>query len=87
MKLKFNSGIILNPVGPFGGAQRRFANIFLYLCNNYPDNIYFFVSHSLKQQLSEIYLDFPFQNIFTIGKEKIFTENEKGINITEIITE
>lgn len=77
MSLNYNFGIVLLPVGPFGGAQRRFTNLFRYLYEKYPDNAYYFVSYDLYEKIKKIYPDYPLRNVIPIGKKEIYSNNIK----------
>ena len=79
MNLKFNFGIVLNPIGHWGGAQQRFTNLFKYLFEHYPENVYYFVSYDLYEKIKIYYPNYPFQNIIPIG---IKTLQSKDIGVT-----
>lgn len=68
--LKSKVAIIINTIGIFGGAERRFTNLFKYLYEKYPDKVYYFISYSLYNRIKEIYPDFKFDNVFYIGPEE-----------------
>jgi glycosyltransferase involved in cell wall biosynthesis len=66
-KTSSNIGIVLNPSGIlFGGAQKRFTNLFQYLYNTYPGSIYYFVSKELFQQIEQLFPDFKFENVIVL---------------------
>lgn len=67
MSIDYNFGIVLNPVGPLGGAQIRFTNLFRYLYSKYPGNAYYFVSFDLFNKIRELYKDYPLENVIPIG--------------------
>lgn len=77
MKNKF--GIILTPVGPFGGAQRRFTNLFNSLYVKYPENIYYFVSHDLYNKIFNMYPGYNMVNVIPIGKKELI-KNKSIVN-------
>ena len=70
-----NFGIIIDDKGPFGGAQRRFTNLFKYLYEKFPQNAYYFVSYELLESIKKIYPEFPLQNVFPIGAKEIQTKS------------
>ena len=74
MDLNFNFGIVINPIGPFGGAQRRFTNLLRYLYEKYPNNAYYFVSYDLFEKIKKIYPDYPLHNVMPIGKNEIYSD-------------
>lgn len=80
-KMKFNFGIVLNPSGVFGGAERRFTNLFKYLYENYPQNAYYFVSYDLLEKIKKIYPDYTTQNVIPLGKKMLTDANKNSINI------
>jgi len=47
----------------FGGAVKRYTNLFLYLNKKYPGRFYFFVNKHLFNQIIEIYGEVDFANI------------------------
>ena len=55
-KIKMSIGIILFHNGPFGGATKRFMNLYkyIYLKNNV--NIYFFLNNAYKKQVEKRFL-------------------------------
>ncbi len=63
--------IVLNAVGHFGGAQKRFSNLFRYLYDKYPDKFLYIISYDLYNRIKLIFNDFPFENVFCIGPKNI----------------
>jgi glycosyltransferase involved in cell wall biosynthesis len=61
--------IILLSNGTFGGAQRRFTNLFLEFRLRRRLNAYFIVTPSMKRQIAEIYGDQALDGILTIGDD------------------
>jgi glycosyltransferase involved in cell wall biosynthesis len=59
--------IILLSNGTFGGAQRRFTNLFLEFRLRRKLNAYFIVTPSMKKQITEIYGVHALDGILTIG--------------------
>lgn len=63
-KINGNFGIILNPSGLlFGGAQKRFTNLFHHLYLRYPNNAYYFISKELFDQIEQFSPGFKFNNV------------------------
>ncbi|HEY5125294.1 MAG TPA: glycosyltransferase [Ignavibacteria bacterium] len=59
-----NFAIVLNTSGPlFGGAEKRFSNLFQHLYHLYPGNTYYFVSKELFTQIEQFFPDFKFNNV------------------------
>ena len=72
-KIKMSIGIILFHNGPFGGATKRFMNLYkyIYLKNNV--NIYFFLNNAYKKQVEKIITDCPKENLIVIRSfDKIY---------------
>jgi glycosyltransferase involved in cell wall biosynthesis len=78
--MNINFAIVLNTIGIFGGAERRFTNLFQYLYEKYPNNAYYFVSYDLLNKIKKIYPDYPLKNVIPIGKRKIHANNIKVNN-------
>lgn len=75
MTLEFNFAIILLPVGPFGGAQRRFTNLFFELYEKYSGNAYYFISYDLYKKVKKLYAGYPLKNVIPIGKKVYHNKN------------
>jgi glycosyltransferase involved in cell wall biosynthesis len=48
-------GFVLLSDGPFGGAQRRFLNLFFYLSDKYPGDFIFFLTQNTINQIAQLY--------------------------------
>lgn len=59
--------------GAFGGAQKRFTYLFIYLYNRYPGYFYYFTNNFMFKQIKEIYPDIDASNIIIVDKN---TENK-----------
>ncbi len=55
MKFEYKTAIVLFHHAAFGGAQRRYANLYIYLNNKYPGRFYFFVNRHYYNQIRKIY--------------------------------
>jgi len=64
------TGIVLFNYGAFGGAPKRFTNLFMHLNKNYPGDFYYFTNSFMLNQIREIYPDIETSNIITIDKNK-----------------
>ena len=69
---------VLLTSGVFGGAERRFAQLFAYLSSNHPNKYYFIITWDLYSRILEIYPDYPVQNLIPIGPK--ITVIRKGKN-------
>ena len=80
-KINYNFGIVLNPSGSqFGGAQKRFTNLFQYLYRLYPENAYYFVSKELFLQIKTIFPHYHLNNVIVLQNLEIslFRKTLKG---------
>jgi glycosyltransferase involved in cell wall biosynthesis len=78
-KINWNFGIVLNPSGTiYGGAQKRFTNLFQHIYNSYPDNIYYFVSKELFKQIKQLFPSFNFDNVIIL-KDLGFNESNHSV--------
>jgi glycosyltransferase involved in cell wall biosynthesis len=64
--MDFNTGIVLFNRQSFGGAPRRFTNLFKYLSAKYPGRFFYFVDNHLYSQLKAIYPELSFESIHII---------------------
>ena len=71
------TGIILFNYGAFGGAVKRYTNLFIHLNKLYPKRFYYFTNAYMFNQIKEIYPELDTSNIFTINK------NEKNSYLLE----
>ncbi len=56
--------------GAFGGAAKKYTNLFLYLNSEYPGKFFYFVNNHLLNQIQEIYHEFPMSNVRIIDFTK-----------------
>jgi len=70
---------VLTASGNFGGAQRRFANLFLWINKNKKQNVYFFISEYYYQQIKELYSSYPFENVFVIDNRIKYRNRNKTL--------
>ena len=87
-----NYAFVLLTGGIFGGAEKRFTQLFEYLSHNYSGKFYFIITWDLYYKIFEIYPDYPAQNLIPIGlktapatsknananKSKVYTINHPG---------
>jgi glycosyltransferase involved in cell wall biosynthesis len=52
----------------FGGAQRRFIHLFLYLKKQYPDKGIFIMTPAMKKEMKALYGDEAIRDVVTVGK-------------------
>lgn len=62
------TGIVLFNYGAFGGAPKRFTNLFIHLNKQYPGDFYYFTNFFMLNQIREVYPDIDTSGIFTIDK-------------------
>lgn len=75
---KNNHAIILLTSGVFGGAERRFAQLFAYLSSNHPNKYYFIITWDLYSRILEIFPDYPVQNLIPIGPKITAIRKDKN---------
>jgi glycosyltransferase involved in cell wall biosynthesis len=51
----------------FGGAERRFFNLFFYLRSQKKNNFYLIIPHSLYEKAKEVYPDMEMSNVIPVG--------------------
>jgi len=81
--MQHSFAIVLLTKGIFGGAERRFTNLFRYVYEKYPANAYYFVSYDLLNKIKNIYPDYPLDNVIPIGKKEFLTANGTVKNFTD----
>lgn len=60
------TGIVAFNDGAFGGAAKRYTNLFIYLDKLYPGNYAFLVNNHLFNRIKEIYSEIDTSNIYVI---------------------
>ena len=65
------TGIVVFNHGAFGGAAKRFTNLFLYLNKKYPGIFYYIINKHLRSQIGEIYPNLPEESIKIVDLESI----------------
>jgi glycosyltransferase involved in cell wall biosynthesis len=68
--MTFNTGIVMFHHAAFGGATRRYTNLFIYLNKQHPGNFYYFINNHFYNQLRSIYPNLPLNNIKIIDYKK-----------------
>lgn len=68
MKNEFKIGIVLFNPSSFGGATKRFSNLFKYFLSRYPDRFFYFVNGHFYSQLKELFPEINSERIIVIGK-------------------
>jgi len=71
-----NYAFILLTSGVFGGAEKRFTQLFEYLSNNYPEKYYFIVTWDLFFKIMEVFPNYPNQNLIPIGLKSLRHKNK-----------
>jgi glycosyltransferase involved in cell wall biosynthesis len=77
-----NYAIILLTSGIFGGAEKRFTQLFEYLSNNYPEKYYFIVTWDLFYKILEVFPNYPNQHLIPIGLKSL-THKNKATDISK----
>lgn len=74
------TGIILFNYGAFGGAPKRFTNLYIHLIKSNPEDFYYFTNLYMYNQIKDIYPEIDTSNIIIIEKSernKYLIENSK----------
>lgn len=61
-----NTAIVLFPSGAFGGAEKRFTNLFLYLSEMYPGKLHLIINPLMQKHLARVFPDKKFENLHII---------------------
>lgn len=61
------TAFIIFPSGAFGGAEKRFTNLFRHLRITYPGTVHFIINPLMKAHISRIYPGFDFSNVHVIN--------------------
>lgn len=80
--------MVLISNGTFGGAQRRFLNLFFYINRNYRNQVVFFVSYTLREQIKLVFPGEKLDYIIAVGPKKTIdpkTQNTISYNFTKNI--
>ncbi len=77
------TAIVLFNYGAFGGAERRFSNLFLYLYKQNPGKFFFIINLHLLKQLKRIYTEFPMKNVRIVDHDKREDKNDDSGNLPE----
>jgi glycosyltransferase involved in cell wall biosynthesis len=64
--------------GAFGGAAKRYTQLYIELLKHYPDDIYLFVNDHLFRQIKQIFPDINISNIRVVEKEQKAADNSNG---------
>ncbi len=60
--------IVLLTENHFGGAERRFSNLFQYFQKVAPDDSYFIISTNMNKMIGKLYQDMPIHHVITLTK-------------------
>ena len=71
--------IVLLTSGVFGGAERRFTQLFEYLSYHYPGKYYFIITWDLYYKILEVFSNFPIQNLIPVGVKTITVKNNSEV--------
>jgi len=80
--LSINIGLVVFNHGAFGGAAKRYTQLFLSLNILYPDRFYFFINYHLFEQIQNIFNNLPLERIKIIDfKKNVKLENLKNSSV------
>ena len=69
-RLILKTAFVILPSGAFGGAEKRFTNLFLYLQNKYPGNFYYIINSLMMKHLNRGFPGIKDSNIKIISSAK-----------------
>ena len=76
MRILPNTAFVLFSSGAFGGAERRFTNLFLHLNLQFPGKFLFIINHLLYSHLEKVFDNLPEDRIKVVGE--VFTSSGTG---------
>jgi glycosyltransferase involved in cell wall biosynthesis len=76
-----NFALVLLTKGIFGGAEKRFAQLFNYLAKDNLSKYYFIVSYELYNNIKEIFPDYPTDNLIPIGSNAKEEKRQLGVTL------
>ena len=62
-----NYALVLLTNGIFGGAEKRFTQLFEHLSFKYPGKYYFLITWNLYNKILELFPEYPTENLIPIG--------------------
>lgn len=71
-----NTAFVMFPGGAFGGAEKRFTNLFLYFVKAHPDKFHFIINPLMMRHINRSFGDIGDDNIHIVGTDG--TGNEKS---------
>ena len=66
-----NTAFVIFSSGAFGGAEKRFTNLFLYLRNKYPGKFYYIINPHMHGHIKRIFTGLDETNIHIINPAKL----------------
>jgi glycosyltransferase involved in cell wall biosynthesis len=81
------TAIVVFSSGAFGGAEKRFTNLFRYLSQKYPGKIYLIINSLLSNHLNRVFPDINREYIITGGEESPQTRGNKPAVYNDRINE
>jgi glycosyltransferase involved in cell wall biosynthesis len=81
-----NSAIVLFNAGAFGGAPKRYTNLFLHLNKIYPGKFYFIINKILYKQVHEMFENLPenYIKVIDLGKRDEYKAEESSLDIPRL---
>lgn len=75
-----NTAFVIFSSGAFGGAEKRFTNLFLYLRKNYPGNIHFIINPLMHRHVKRVFPDINGSNIHLVNTGSDISLEAAGSN-------
>ncbi len=70
-----NTAFVIFSSGAFGGAEKRFTNLFLYLRGKFPGRFHFIINSLMHQHIKRVFGNIDESNIHIIEKDSDLTNN------------
>ena len=79
--MQHSFAIVLLTKGIFGGAEKRFTQLFEYLSCYYPGEFYLIITRDLYNKIPEVFPNYPTRYLIPIGKNDTHTNNNKANSV------
>ncbi|MFO7525406.1 MAG: glycosyltransferase [Ignavibacteriaceae bacterium] len=74
--------IVLLTKGIFGGAERRFTQLFEYLSRHYPGKYYLIITQDLYDKIQGVFPNYPTRYLIPVGEKDKHIKNKTANSIT-----
>ena len=73
-----NTAFIIFSSGAFGGAEKRFTNLFLHLSDKYPKKFHFIINPLMKKHMERVFGNISNNSIHVVDNEAATSENNSS---------